>query len=69
MNILRSMSDAAYDKIKDSFEDVLEQIAEALTNWKEREHAVRSANQSIQNVDGTPLRMDASITRQWVQFG
>ena len=43
MNILQSMSDAAYDKIKDSYEDVLEQFAEALTNWDEREEAARSA--------------------------
>ena len=38
-NILRSMSDAAYENIKDSYEDVLEQLAEALTNWGEREEA------------------------------
>ena len=37
------MSEAAYDKIKDSYEDVLEQLAEALTNWDEREEAARSA--------------------------
>ena len=43
MNILQSMSDAAYDKIKDSYEDVLEPLAEALTNWDEREEAARSA--------------------------
>ena len=43
MTILQSMSDAAYDKIKDAYEDVLEQLAEALTNWDEREEAARSA--------------------------
>ena len=43
MDILRAMSDAAYDKIKDSYEDVLEQLAEALMNWDEREEAARSA--------------------------
>ena len=43
MDILRSKSDAAYDNIKDSYEDVLEQLAEALTNWDEREEAARSA--------------------------
>ena len=43
MDILRAMSDAAYDKIKDSHEDVLEQLAGALTNWDEREKAARSA--------------------------
>ena len=43
MDILRAMSDAAYDNIKDSYEDVLEQLAEALTNWDEREEASRSA--------------------------
>ena len=42
MNILRSMSNAAYDNIKDSYEDVLEQLTEALTNWNEREAAERS---------------------------
>ena len=33
MDILRAMSDAAYDKIKHSYEDVLEQLAEAQTDW------------------------------------
>ena len=42
MDILQAMSDAAY-KIKYSYEDVLEQLAEALTNWDEREEAARSA--------------------------
>ena len=37
MDILRAMSEAAYDNIKDSYEDVLEQLAEALTNSNERE--------------------------------
>ena len=43
MDILRSMSDAAYYNIKESYEDMLEQLAEALTNWDEREEAARSA--------------------------
>ena len=43
MDILRTMSDAAYDNIKDSYEDVLEQLEEAPTNWNEREDAARSA--------------------------
>ena len=44
MDILQAMSDAAYDKIKHSYEDVLEQLAEELTNWDEREKAARAAN-------------------------
>ena len=43
MDILQSMSDAAYDNIKDSYEDVLEQLAEALSNWDEQEDTARSA--------------------------
>ena len=43
MDILKAMSNAAYDKIKHSYEDVLEQLAEELTNWDEREEATRSA--------------------------
>ena len=43
MDILQAMSDAAYDKFKQSYEDVLEQLAEELTNWDEREEAARSA--------------------------
>ena len=39
MDSLRAMSDAAYDKIKDSYEDVLEQLAEALTNLDQRGEA------------------------------
>ena len=44
MDILQAMSDAAYDKIKHTYEDVLEQLAEELTNWDEREQAARAAN-------------------------
>ena len=44
MDILQAMSDAAYDKIKHSYEDVLEQLAEELTNWDEREETTRAAN-------------------------
>ena len=43
MDILRAMSDAAYDNMKDSY-NVLEQLAEALTNWNERGDAAQSAN-------------------------
>ena len=43
MDIQRSMSDAAYDKIKDSYEYALEQLAEALTTWDEQEETARSA--------------------------
>ena len=44
MDILQAMIEAAYDKIKHSYEDVLEQLAEELTNWDEREQAARAAN-------------------------
>ena len=44
MHILRAMSDATYDKIKDSYKDVLEQLAKALTNWDEWKHATRSSD-------------------------
>ena len=43
MDILQAMSDAAYDKIKHSYEDVLEQLAEELTKWDESEETARSA--------------------------
>ena len=70
MNILQSMSDAAYDKIKDAYEDVLEQLADALTNWDEREEAARSAtDKDARNADGTTIWMDASVTSHRVQFG
>ena len=42
MDILRSMSYAAYDKIKDSYEGVLEQLTQALMNWDERVHGAQS---------------------------
>ena len=38
------VSDAAYNNIKHSYEDVLEQLAEPLTDWDEREHATRSSD-------------------------
>ena len=40
------MSDAAYDNMKDSYEDVLEQLAEAMTTWTEREDAALSATEN-----------------------
>ena len=43
MTILQSMSEAAYDKIKDSYDHVLEQLAEELTKWDAREAAARLA--------------------------
>ena len=43
ITILQSMSEAAYDKIKDSYDNVLEQLAEELTKWDKREEAARSA--------------------------
>ena len=43
MTILQSMSEAAYDKIKDSYDHVLEQLAEELTKWDAREEAAREA--------------------------
>ena len=43
MAILISMSDAAYDSIKDSYENVLEQLAEAMTRWDEQEETALSA--------------------------
>ena len=42
MDILQAMSDTAYENIKDSYEDVLEHLAEAQTDWDEREHVARS---------------------------
>ena len=44
MAILISMSDAAYDSIKDSYENVLEQLAEAMTQWDEQEETARAVN-------------------------
>ena len=35
MNILRAMSDAAYEDLKVSYEDALEQLAKAITDWDE----------------------------------
>ena len=46
MNILRAMSDAAYEDLKVSYEDVLEQLAEAITDWDEREQAATTTDES-----------------------
>ena len=46
MNILRAMSDAAYEDLKVSYEDVLEQLAEAITDWDEREQAATTTEES-----------------------
>ena len=46
MNILRAMSDAAYEDLKVSYDDVLEQLAEAITDWDEREQAATTTEES-----------------------
>ena len=56
MNILQSMSEAAYDKIKDSYENVLEQLTEALTKWDEREEAARSATDKDSRLATNPYK-------------
>ena len=42
MEIVRTISNVAYENLKDSYENVLEQLAEAITDLDEREHAARS---------------------------
>ena len=66
MDILRSMSDAAYDKIKDSYEDVLGDLAEdelgrtgARCTITLRRRGISTTDQSIQNADETTLWKDA----------
>ena len=43
MIVLQAMSEAAYDKIKDSYDHVLEQLAEEVSKWDAREEAARDA--------------------------
>ena len=43
MTVLQAMSEAAYDTIKDSYDHVLEQLAEEVTKWDAREEAARDA--------------------------
>ena len=77
MDILQAMSDAAYDKIKHSYEDVLEQLTEELTNWDEREEAARSAIDKKESRPATnpykklmgQLYGWMHVTRHRVQFG
>ena len=42
LEIVRTISDVAYENLKDSYEDVLEQLTEAITDWDELVHAARS---------------------------
>ena len=67
MTILQSMSEAAYDKIKDSYEDVLEQLAEALTNWDEREEAARSATDKDARPATNPYKTLMGQLYGWVR--
>ena len=43
MTVLQTMSEAAYDKIKGSYDHVLEQLAEEMSKWDAREEAARDA--------------------------
>ena len=56
MDILQTMSEAVYDNIKDSYEDVLEQLAEELTNWKEWEEAARTATDKESRTATNPYK-------------
>ena len=66
--ILRAMSDAAYDKIKDSYEDMLEQLAEALTNWDEREEAARSAVDKESRPPTIPYKKLMGQIYGWISY-
>ena len=67
MDILRSMSDAAHDNIKDSYDDVLEQLAEALTNWDEQEVAARSATDKESRPATNPYKKLMGQLYGWMQ--
>lgn len=56
MDILRATSDAAYEDLKDSYEDVLEELPEAITDWDEREEVAktgRSTNEEARHKNPT----------------
>ena len=42
MDILRATSDAAYEDLKHSYEDVLEELPEAITDWDEQEEVAKT---------------------------
>ena len=77
MDILRSMSDAAYDKIKDSYEfcvGTTRRSADELGRTGgdctvSHRQGSSTSNQSVQNNYGTTVWMDASVTCHRVQFG
>ena len=54
MDILRSMSDAAYENIKDSDEDVLNQLVNALTRWDELVRGAQSPDDDDDDKESRP---------------
>ena len=60
------MSDTAYDKIKNSYEDALEQLAEALTNWNEREQAARSFDDKESRTATNPFKTLLGQLYGWI---
>ena len=67
MTILTSMSDAAYDGIKDSYENVLEQLAEASTRWDEQEETTRAANDKKSRRTKNPYKKLTGQLYGWIR--
>ena len=68
MAILISMSDAAYDRIKDSYENVLEQLAEAMTRWDEQEeNALSAANDKKSRRTKNPYKKLMGQLYGWIR--
>ena len=62
MDILQSMSEAAYENIKNSYEDVLARLVKARSNWDEtlrnaQSPGISSTEQHVQNADETTSRL------------
>ena len=63
MDILQSMSDAAYENIKNSYEDVLARLVKARSNWDETlrnaqspdDEESRQPYKTLQNANETTL--------------
>ena len=66
MNILQSMSDAAYENIKNSYEDVLARLVKARSNWDETLRNARSPDDEESRQPSNPYKTLMKQLHDWL---
>ena len=64
MDILQSMSDAAYENVKNSYEDVLARLVKARSNWDETLRNARSSDDDNDEESRQPTNPYKTLMKQ-----